>query len=58
MNAQNDDRKVIPIESHPEWWGRKHNIRLPQRGEEPRVWCIGVGMVTVETPNPEPPTAA
>ena len=60
MNTQNDDRKVIPIESHP-WWGKKHEIRLPKRSGDgtSQFWCVGVGWVTaVEAPNPEPPTAA
>lgn len=29
-----DDRKVIPIESHP-WWGKKHDIRLPKQTRAP-----------------------
>ena len=57
MNTQNDERKVIPIESHPRWWAAKYGnpvvpsgVRAPhQRRKTPGV---------VYTPNPEPPTAA
>ena len=55
MNTQNDERKVIPIESHP-WWGKKHDIRLPKQTRAPHQRRASIGMVY--SPNPEPPSAA
>ena len=40
-----DDRKVIPIESHPQFWRREHINWGPYRKGGTHHWRPGVGVI-------------